>query len=74
MVGLIDNMVPTIDIECFTGDKARRIMRQKGGGNTDVVDTDETADGSFDFAFSSSSSNSGIPEAARVASGPGEIA
>jgi hypothetical protein len=31
-------------------------------------------DGAFAFALSSSSSNSGIPEAARVASGPGEMA
>src|SRR5260370_10626 len=29
--------------------------------------------GAFDWALSSSSSNSGIPDAARVASGPGEI-
>src|SRR6516165_6362855 len=30
--------------------------------------------GAFAFALSSSASNSGIPEAARVASGPGEMA
>jgi hypothetical protein len=44
---LVDDVVPAVDIERLAGDQARRIMRQKSGGDTHVVDTDEAARGSL---------------------------
>src|SRR2546423_11477926 len=49
-------------------------MGEESGGNAHVLDADQAAGGGLGLAFSSSSSNSGIPVAARVASGPGEMA
>ena len=50
----------------------RCVVRKKSCGCADIVD--EPRAGAFAFALSSNASNSGIPDAARVASGPGEIA
>jgi hypothetical protein len=44
---LIDNMVATVDIECFAGDKPCCIMRQKGSRQTNIVNADKAAGRSF---------------------------
>jgi hypothetical protein len=49
-------------------------MCKKGGGHAHVVNATKLRAGAFALAFSSNASNSGIPDAARVASGPGEMA
>ena len=71
---LIDDMGATIDIKRFAGDEPRCVVRKKGGGNAHVVDAHKLRAGAFPLALSSNASNSGMPDAARVASGPGDIA
>jgi hypothetical protein len=44
---LVYDVIPTIDIKGFAGDELCRIVRQKGGRNADVVDTDQAASGSL---------------------------
>ena len=72
--GLIDDVVAAVDIHRFAGDGPRRIMSEKRGRRPDIVDAHQAAAGAFAFVFSSSASIWGMPEEARVASGPGEIA
>ena len=35
---LVDDVITAVDIEGLAGDQARRIMRQKRGGGTGIVD------------------------------------
>ena len=72
---LVDDVIAAVDIERFARDEARGVVSEESGGDADIVDADKTLRaGAFVLALSSSASNSGIPEAARVASGPGEMA
>ena len=71
---LINDVIAAVDVKCLAGDQPSRIVSEERGGNAHVVDADEFRAGAFAFALSSRVSNSGMPEAARVASGPGEIA
>jgi hypothetical protein len=38
-------VVAAVDVERFAGDEARRVVRQEGGGDADIVDADEPAGG-----------------------------
>ncbi len=40
---LVDDVIATVNIKRFTGDEARRVVRQKSGGDANVVNADETA-------------------------------
>ena len=73
-MALIDDVVTAVDIERLAGDELRRVMREERGGDTHVVDADETAGGCLGLGFVEKCAESGIPDAARVASGPGEMA
>jgi hypothetical protein len=44
---LVYDVIPTIDIKGFAGDKLRRIVREEGGRDADVVDADEATSGSL---------------------------
>jgi hypothetical protein len=70
---LIDDVISASDIQDASRHQPRAV-ECKSHGLADVIDAYQAADGSFRLGLSNSSSNSGIPEAARVASGPGEMA
>ena len=38
---LVDDVIAAVDIERFAGDQPRRVVRQEGGGDADVVDADQ---------------------------------
>ena len=71
---LIDNVIAAVDVEGVSGAGFRRLMGEERNGKADVLGGHELAGRRFPCAFSSKEWNSGIPDAARVASGPGEMA
>ena len=70
----IDDVISAIDVDGIARNQASCIVSQECRCGANVFDAHKLRAGAFAFAFSSNLSNSGIPEAARVASGPGEIA
>ena len=42
---LIDDMISTVDIECFASDETRCVVREKGNRGAHVIDADEAAGG-----------------------------
>ena len=71
---LVDNVIATVNIQRFAGDQPRGIMREKCRGGSDVVYADKAARGGLCLCLIEQSVDSGIPDAALVARGPGEIA
>src|SRR3974377_235319 len=68
----VDDVIAAIDINRVAGDETRRVVREEGGGGADVVDTDEAAGRRLGFRFVEQGAK--FRDAARVASGRGEIA
>jgi hypothetical protein len=68
-------VVAAVDVERLAGDETRSVVCQEGGGDADILDADEAARGRLRFRLVEQGVEFGyIPEAARVASGPGEMA
>src|SRR6187455_98781 len=40
---LVDDVIATVDVQRFTGDKAGRVVRQEGRGRSHVLDADQAA-------------------------------
>jgi len=44
---LIDDVIASVDVKRFAGDKARRVVRQEGRCDADILDADEAAREAF---------------------------
>ena len=67
-------MVTAVDIEHLAGDQASGVVGEEGAGDAHVIDVDERARRRLDLGLLEQGVELGMPEAAQVASGPGEIA
>lgn len=70
--GLVDDVVAAVDVKGLAGDQARWSCARNAVAMPTSSMLTRLRAGAFAFALSSSSSNSGIPDAACVASGPGD--
>ena len=70
----IDDVIAVVDVDGVARDQLGTVKCEEGNRLADVLDAHQLRVGALPCAFDSSSSNPGIPEAAPVASGPGEMA